>query len=142
MMRERGAWPDMVEVNEAGHDVKNGNVRREIKVVRWKGIKYTAMTLETVSNKEVGTLGWMEHSDAEILEYWFEEPDGWRGNGFYMPLLQDWFWKNYKNYYEHSQPNKSRGGGTYHTLSRVVPLMDIPDDIYVFRNRYISKQGG
>ena len=141
-LRESGAWPsNMVDVNEKGHDILGEtSVRTEVKIVRWKGRLYTAVTLETDSNKEAGTPGWMKYSDAEVLEYYFQTPDGWVGNAWYMPLLRDWFWEGdrYLKYYEHSEPNKASTGGTYHTLSRVVPLADIPDSIYVFRNKVIK----
>lgn len=140
-LRSRGLWPDAKDINAHGFDIIDGENKIELKIVRWKGREYTAVTLETLSNVEMNRVGWMEYSDADTLEYWFARPDGWLGNSWHMQDLKKWFWQNnrFASFYEHLEPNKAPNGETYHTASRVVPLIAIPETIYIFRNRMVER---
>src|SRR3990167_9639384 len=71
----------------------------EEKIVRWKGKKYEATTLETMSCTIPGREkdGWMKFSRADILAYGFEQENG--DIELYLisfPKLKEWFWRNWR----------------------------------------------
>ena len=73
----------------------------EEKIVRWKGKKYTAFTLETDSCTVAGREkdGWMKYGKFDYLLYGFTQED-YSIEVYIIPFkkLKEWFWKNYKNY--------------------------------------------
>ena len=98
----------------------------EEKIVRWKGKKYEAMTLEVMSCTVPGREkdGWMKYAKADILAYGFEQEDG-SVELYIMNLfkLKDWFWKNVKNYATTTTEQINR------TVCKVVPIKDIQENV-------------
>ena len=85
----------------------------EEKIVRWKGKKYTAFTLETDSctvpkrEKE----GWMKYGEFDYLLYGFvQENDSIELYTIPFKKLKNWFWNNIEKFpiTETEQINKTR----------------------------------
>lgn len=70
----------------------------EEKIVRWKGKKYTAFTLETDSCTVEGREkeGWMKYGKFDYLFYGFLQVDN-SIEAYLIPFqkLKEWFWKNF-----------------------------------------------
>ena len=108
----------------------------EEKIVRWKGKRYEAMTLETMSCTIPGREkdGWMKYSKADILAYGFEQESG--DIELYLisfPKLKEWFWKNHEVFISTitEQINK--------TECKIVPILEIGRRVG-FKKFFIPKQ--
>jgi len=115
---------------------RGGSVTIEEKIVRWKGRRYTAMTVETHSNlertidQEIGD-GWIATCTADYLLYAFQQEDKsllvWL---FDLPKFRKWFNGVFQAYAISDTSNDF-----YTTRCRVVPLRNIPDECVKLRNR-------
>lgn len=79
----------------------NKEIYIEEKIVRWKGVKYTAFTLETDSCTVKGyeKEGWMKYGEFDFLLYGFEQEN--KNIIIYIipfKKLKTWFWSNYEKY--------------------------------------------
>lgn len=88
---------------------------------------YDDLLIETLSNSERGTLGWIYTSQADILAYFFvEKATVLRGLLIYLAKLKDWWTKEGKLF---DWPKYYGTTGTlYHTENRAVPISAIPAD--------------
>jgi len=98
----------------------------EEKIVRWKGKKYTAFTLETDSCTVKGREkdGWMKYGEFDYLLYGLElENSDIEAYIISFQKLKKWFWENYENYRitTTEQINK--------TACRIVPIVDIKNNV-------------
>jgi len=104
----------------------NKEIYIEEKIVRWKGKKYDAFTLETdsctVKGKEKD--GWMKYGNFDYLFYGFVQNDD-TIELYVIPFqrLKKWFWENYNNYpiTITDQINK--------TMCRIVKIEDVKRNV-------------
>jgi len=98
----------------------------EEKIVRWKGKKYTAFTLETESCSIVGREkdGWMKYGEFDYLIYGFiQENDNIEVYVIPFQKLKKWFWENYELFpiTKTEQINK--------TICRVVDIKEVEKNV-------------
>ena len=144
-LRLAGLWPqgklarDNLAIQFKGIDVV-GDPSYEIKIVRWKGRHYTAMTLEELSNVETGRPGWMFTSTADVLDYLMEtQTRSMRQQRFIFPPLRRWWTDHYKEFPisdTNNPPTLDRPVG-FTTRCRVVSLDAIPDECWLLRDHMV-----
>jgi hypothetical protein len=98
------------------------SVSVEEKIVRRK---YTAFAIETHSNLERGTRGWIYTSTADQLLYAFGLPLGLEVWLMPMADLREWFVPREQLYPASDTPNGQGGQVLYHTRCRIVPIADV-----------------
>lgn len=112
-------------VQKTGVDLLGPLGAVELKMIRWPGRWYTAVTLEELSNVERGTPGWMDYSVADFLDYCFCGPlFGWRVYRYRMQELRAWF-ASARTRYPMADTVNAVGDAQYTTRCRVVSLADI-----------------
>lgn len=116
------------------------NVYGEITVeVKVRGTLYPDILLETISNMERDTLGWIYKSKATVLVYVFYINGKLHSRRYVMwlPKLRRWWEKNKAKYLKDPRSEKLAGNPPenpeYHTLSYAVPETDIPRHVFLTR---------
>lgn len=110
--------------------------RLELKIRRSKYVNKKDILIETESCVEKRTLGWIYTTQANFLVYAFVTPgrEVLKGYIFDFPELQAWWIKegtrtNYENKY-------GKTGDLYTTKNCVVPLGDLPLEVFAYHPDY------
>jgi len=80
--------------------------------------------IETISNDQKGSLGWIHYSDADWLIYLYKPLDDLVGYKIQMQALKRW-WK--LNEYRRAWETKKATNKGYKTINRVIPLKFLED---------------
>jgi hypothetical protein len=97
---------------------------------------YSDIAVETASNSERGTPGWIHTSRADWLVYAFLRRNGELGRVYVLDMkeLRRWFLENEHRYPTLRAPNPP-DNPRYHTLFKPVPIRDIPEFLFLFGRR-------
>lgn len=93
---------------------------------------YGDLLIETFSNAERRTLGWIQTSQADILAYFFVEKRGViKGGLFDLPKIREWWNKDgqfvaWPKYYGMTE-------NLYHTENRAVPISTLPKNVVILQ---------
>jgi len=97
---DKGAFAELIQKEMAVDTIAQGRENKvlaiEEKIVRWKGKRYTAYTLETMSCTVPGRerKGWMHYAKCDYILYCFEQEDhGVEAHLIPFPPLQKWFFE-------------------------------------------------
>lgn len=107
-------------------EYRGRSVTVEEKIVRGK---YTALAVETLSNRELSRPGWIMNSQADWLLYAFTVPTGLEAWVMPMASLRQWFLAATRPYPQVETLNPLRGGESYHSVCVIVPIRDIIADV-------------
>jgi len=125
---DKGRLADIVQREMAVDTILQGRdgqaIAIEEKIVRWKGRKYTAFTLETWTCTVPGRerQGWMYYSKCDFLLYCFTQADGsLEAYAIPFPRLKTWFFEQdrFERYPTTVTEQINR------TECRVVPIADV-----------------
>jgi hypothetical protein len=128
---DKGRLATVLQRKYAVDTVVQGSAGRalciEEKIVRWKGIRYKCICLETHSCTTPGreSDGWMRYGMADYLLYCLQQKDG--SLQCYLidfPLLREWFWPLEQSFTTFG-PLPQRNG----TFGRLVPIADINKNV-------------
>ena len=107
-------------------------VRAECKIRSTKYRKHALedILIETKSSVEDDTPGWIYRSAAELLIYVWEFPTGVFGIILRLPELKKWWMENRHYYTRRILAPNPPNNPEYHTENYVVPISDLPDDLF------------
>lgn len=97
--------------------------------VKIRGAKYRSLymkdlLIETISNDQKDSPGWILYSEADWLIYLYEPLEGLIGYKISMPVLKKWWeYNEYRRAWKMKKvPNKG-----YNTINRIIPLKFLKD---------------
>jgi hypothetical protein len=107
-------------------------LRIECKIRSEKYADTGDILIETKSNVERKTLGWIYTSKADLLAYLWPTSNGVEGYVINLPKLQNWWKLNKHRYPNYILAPNPPGKPIYHTKCHPIPVTDLPKELFIY----------